>query len=102
MHPGWTDTPGLVEALPRFARLMGPLLRTPAQGTDTLFWLATSSDDGTRAGSLWLDRRPRPFDRVHMTRLSGSDRRRLWALVVGLTGQPDPGPSHAPITTKTP
>ena len=31
MHPGWADTPGLSEALPGFARLMGPLLRTPAR-----------------------------------------------------------------------
>lgn len=100
MHPGWTDTPGLVEALPGFARVMGPLLRTPAQGTDTLLWLATSSDTGAPAGSLWLDRRPRPFDRVPMTRLTGSDRRRLWALVARLSGQPDPAPTHPPITTQ--
>ena len=99
MHPGWTRTPGLFAALPRFARLMGPLLRTPAQGTDTLLWLATTAEASAPAGSLWLDRRPRPFDRLPMTRLSQADRGRLWDLVVGLTGLPDPTPGHLPKTS---
>ena len=41
MHPGWADTPGVRESLPRFRALMGPLLRTPSQGADTMVWLAT-------------------------------------------------------------
>ncbi len=74
MHPGWARTPGLVEALPDFARLMGPLLRTPAEGTDTLVWLATATADETDGpgGSLWLDRRTRPFDRLPATRCRAS------------------------------
>ena len=86
MHPGWARTPGLMEALPAFARLMGPLLRMPAEGIDTLVWLATATPDEIDGpgGSLWLDRRTRPFDRVPTTRLSRSDRRRLWDLVVAL------------------
>lgn len=42
MHPGWADTPGLAAALPRFRRVMRPLLRTPEQGADTITWLATA------------------------------------------------------------
>jgi dehydrogenase/reductase SDR family member 12 len=38
-HPGWVDTPGLASGLPNFAKL-GPLLRTPAEGADTVVWLA--------------------------------------------------------------
>jgi dehydrogenase/reductase SDR family protein 12 len=38
-HPGWVDTPGLASGLPAFAKL-GPLLRTPAEGADTVVWLA--------------------------------------------------------------
>jgi dehydrogenase/reductase SDR family protein 12 len=38
-HPGWVDTPGLASGLPTFAKL-GPLLRTPAEGADTVVWLA--------------------------------------------------------------
>jgi NAD(P)-dependent dehydrogenase (short-subunit alcohol dehydrogenase family) len=40
MHPGWVDTPGLQTGLPRFRTLWRPLLRTPAEGADTVVWLA--------------------------------------------------------------
>jgi NAD(P)-dependent dehydrogenase (short-subunit alcohol dehydrogenase family) len=40
MHPGWVDTPGLQSGLPRFRALWRPLLRTPAEGADTVVWLA--------------------------------------------------------------
>jgi len=90
MHPGWADTPGVEASLPGFYELMGPLLRTPAEGADTIVWLATAPEATARRGKLFLDRRPRPFDRVPATRLSAADRRRLWDLVVGLSGEPDP------------
>lgn len=38
-HPGWVDTPGLASGLPSFTHL-GPLLRTPEEGADTIVWLA--------------------------------------------------------------
>ena len=95
MHPGWADTPGLAEALPGFYRHMRPLLRTPAEGADTIVWLATRSRAGS--GRLYLDRRPRPFDRVPSTRLTAADRRRLWNAVMELSESPDPirGPATA-------
>ena len=104
MHPGWTDTPGLSRALPRFARLMGPLLRTPAEGTDTITWLATTGDREAPGGSLWLDRRPRPFDRLPSTRSTAADRRRLWDVVAGLSSHPHPGrltPTSTPVTGRS-
>jgi dehydrogenase/reductase SDR family protein 12 len=91
MHPGWADTPGLADSLPAFHRFMGPLLRTPTQGIDTIVWLATTPERPT-SGQLYLDRRPRPFDRVPATRLSGRDRRRLWDAVVELAGTPERPP----------
>jgi dehydrogenase/reductase SDR family protein 12 len=90
MHPGWADTPGLAETLPGFYSKMRPLLRTPAQGADTIVWLATDPGVGGVSGKLFLDRRPRPFDRLPSTRLSAADRRRVWEIVVGLSGAPDP------------
>ncbi|MHB8959265.1 MAG: SDR family NAD(P)-dependent oxidoreductase [Candidatus Limnocylindrales bacterium] len=90
MHPGWADTPGLAEALPGFHRLMRPLLRTPAQGADTIVWLAAHPDAMACSGGLFLDRRPRPFDRIPGTRLSASDRLRLWAQVAELASGPGP------------
>lgn len=92
MHPGWADTPGLAQQLPGFHRLMGPILRTPAEGVDTLVWLASAPGADTLSGGLFLDRRRRPFDRVPATRLSAGDRRRLWNAVVKLSGMPDPAP----------
>ena len=92
MHPGWADTPGLAEALPAFHRRMKPILRSPAEGADTIVWLATSSSVPRRGGGLYLDRRTRPFDRIPSTRLTAADRRRLWDFVVELSGAPDPLP----------
>jgi dehydrogenase/reductase SDR family protein 12 len=91
MHPGWADTPGLASSLPRFHRLMEPLLRTPEEGVDTILWLATT---GTRlpSGKLYLDRRVRPFDRLPGTRLTARDRRALWDAIVTLAGGLDPAP----------
>jgi dehydrogenase/reductase SDR family protein 12 len=93
MHPGWADTPGLAETLPAFHRLMRPLLRTPAEGVDTIAWLAAHADPASTSGELFLDRRPRPFDRLPATRLSRDDRRRLWDQVVELAGAHDPAPA---------
>ena len=81
MHPGWADTPGVARSMPTFRRVVGPLLRTPEQGADTLVWLA--ADDGEPArttGLLWLDRRPRPTHRRGATRRADTpdERQRLW------------------------
>ena len=48
MHPGWADTPGLSSSLPRFHRLMRPLLRDPHEGADTIVWLATTDRERDR------------------------------------------------------
>lgn len=89
MHPGWADTPGVARSLPTFRRVVGPLLRTPAEGADTLIWLAV--DDGaplTQAGRFWLDRRPRPLHRLASTRRSDTpeERERLWRWAVEKSG----------------
>ncbi len=92
MHPGWADTPGLADTLPGFHRAMRSLLRTPAQGAETIVWLATRPEARTISGGLYLDHRRRPFDRIPSTRLSAADRARLWDEIVALAGQPDPTP----------
>ncbi len=81
VHPGWADTPGVAESLPTFGRVMGPVLRTPEQGADTLVWLA--ADDGEPLltnGRFWLDRRPRSLHRLPTTwRTDTAERReQLW------------------------
>ena len=62
MHPGWVDTPGLRSSLPRFRRLMRPLLRDARQGADTVVWLGTQPD--ARAGDRRLLARPRTAPRA--------------------------------------
>ena len=59
MHPGWVDTPGLAKSLPAFHRQLSPWLRTPAQGADTIVWLAASPDAHRASGQFWLDRKIR-------------------------------------------
>ncbi len=89
MHPGWAATPGLNEALPRFSRVIAPVMRTPEQGSDTLVWLA--ADNGRPVavnGGFWHDRQLRPIHRLSSTRRSdtSSERERLWGWCVERVG----------------
>jgi dehydrogenase/reductase SDR family protein 12 len=89
MHPGWADTPGVAASLPMFRRVVGPLLRTPAQGADTIAWLV--ADDGeprATTGQFWLDRRVRPIHRLRSTARSDTPtrRRELWDWVAATSG----------------
>jgi len=89
MHPGWADTPGLARSLPAFRRALGPWLRAPADGADTLVWLAV--DEGAplqETGRFWLDRRPRPLHRLASTRRSDTpeERQRLWTWAMEKSG----------------
>jgi dehydrogenase/reductase SDR family protein 12 len=80
MHPGWASTPGVDSGLPTFAKVMAPLLRTPAEGADTLVWLcATQEPDLT--GRFFHDRRPRSTEVLPGTRHDEALRRALWARV---------------------
>jgi dehydrogenase/reductase SDR family member 12 len=78
MHPGWVDTPGITAALPGFHRAMGPLLRTPDEGADTIIWLATADPARLGSGRFWLDRRPRAEYRLPWTREAPGTVRLLW------------------------
>lgn len=87
MHPGWVRTPGIVEALPGFTRLMGPALRTPDQGADTIVWLASADPAQLGSGRFWHDRRFRPVYRIPGARPGQPDQpARLWEWVAGQAG----------------
>ena len=90
LHPGWVDTPGLRTSLPAFARLAGPLLRTPEQGVDTLVWLATGEVAGN--GGFWFDRRRRWTSKLPWTTTTAADAERLWQWAVRSSGGTRPGP----------
>jgi dehydrogenase/reductase SDR family member 12 len=81
VHPGWADTPGLEDSLPRFRSLAKLLLRTPDEGADTIIWLAAAPQAGTSTGRLWHDRRARPFDYLGRTATTATEREVFWRAV---------------------
>lgn len=83
LHPGWADTPGVADALPGFGRLVGPLLRSPEQGADTLVWLAADDAAERCNGCFWLDRRRRSPHKTIFSRMADTPEKRaaLWDLV---------------------
>ena len=88
LHPGWADTPGVDASLPTFSKVMGPLLRTPDQGADTLVWLAADDAALTSNGEFWLDRRQRSIHKLPTTKRTDTEdrRQRLWQWVVEASG----------------
>ncbi|WP_207500298.1 SDR family NAD(P)-dependent oxidoreductase [Klenkia soli] len=58
-HPGWVATDGVTASIPGFGALMGPLLRTPADGADTTVWLLATRP-ASRSPHFWHDRAQRP------------------------------------------
>jgi NAD(P)-dependent dehydrogenase (short-subunit alcohol dehydrogenase family) len=86
MHPGWADTQGVRSSLPRFYRLTRAVLRTPAEGADTITWLAVRRPTPAPSGGFFFDRRPRSTHYVPWTREDEVTRERLWAECERLTG----------------
>jgi NAD(P)-dependent dehydrogenase (short-subunit alcohol dehydrogenase family) len=105
MHPGWVDTPGLSEGLPRFRSLLRPLLRPPADGADTAVWLAAGGPtaEARVAGTtpvttgFFHDRRIRSDHRFPVTHPSGpGDPEHLLAWCAARTGTETPVPGARP------
>ena len=59
MHPGWSDTPGVQKSLPLFRKITRLVLRSHAEGADTIVWMAQSRQAALSSGKLFLDREPR-------------------------------------------
>lgn len=86
MHPGWADTAGVADALPGFGKLVGPLLRSPEEGADTLAWLATEPTAELGNGGFWLDRARRPEHRIPNTKSADSKVDALWREIAEMAG----------------
>jgi NAD(P)-dependent dehydrogenase (short-subunit alcohol dehydrogenase family) len=80
MHPGWADTPAVASSLPRFRRVTQAILRTPAQGADTVVWLAAAPREKLEPGGFYFDRKRRSKHGLPWTRESAADRAALWRL----------------------
>ncbi|GCD91516.1 putative short-chain dehydrogenase/reductase [Nocardioides sp. LS1] len=79
-HPGWADTPGVVDSLPSFHKVTGPFLRDAVGGADTTVWVA-AVEPAPPGGLLWHDRRARPTHLLPRTRTGDAERDRMWAWV---------------------
>jgi dehydrogenase/reductase SDR family member 12 len=90
MHPGWADTDGVRDSLPRFHALTRPVLRSPEQGADTIVWLGAAAEPARCSGYFWHDRRRRPTHLVRRTRESSEDRLQLLAECITLSGGTGP------------
>jgi NAD(P)-dependent dehydrogenase (short-subunit alcohol dehydrogenase family) len=80
MHPGWADTASVKSSLPRFYELTRNLLRTPAEGADTVVWLAVCPRAREWSGSFFFDRKQRRTHLLPFTTETQQDRRALWKL----------------------
>lgn len=78
MHPGWADTPSVETSLPTFHRLTRPFLRTPAEGADTVVWLAASPRAAQWTRCFFFDRAIRRTHLLPLTRESEAQRSELW------------------------
>jgi dehydrogenase/reductase SDR family protein 12 len=90
MHPGWSDTPGIRSSLPGFYKAAKPLLRTAAEGADTITWLGAAPEPGQSSGQFWQDRRPRPTHLLPWTKETAQERERFWEQCVELSGWQEP------------
>lgn len=81
MHPGWADTPGVQESIPLFRKVTKPILRSPAQGADTIAWLTAIHPLPGVSGTFWCDREIRSIHKTPTTRKSDSRvaRDAVWA-----------------------
>jgi dehydrogenase/reductase SDR family member 12 len=80
MHPGWADTPAVRSSLPGFHRVMRAVLRSPAEGADTVVWLVASRAARGLNGQFVFDRVARRKYILPWTRESRDEQRQLWAM----------------------
>jgi len=101
MHPGWADTPSVRTSLPRFYRVMQPLLRSADEGADTIVWLAVCPRLASESGRFWFDRSSRTTHYLPWTKESPADRLRLWELCCHLAGIDLEDAGRAELTPRT-
>ena len=87
-HPGWVDTEGVAESMPRFRAVMRPLLRSPESGADTAAWLVATRPTAAGTTRFWHDRRLRPTSFGPARDQSPQRRERLWDYVAAATDTP--------------
>ncbi|MGV9010462.1 SDR family NAD(P)-dependent oxidoreductase [Brevundimonas sp.] len=67
VHPGWADTAGVKTSLPKFRKVLAPILRNDAEGADTIDWLGAIRPTEV-VDQIWFDRKPRTAHAYAKTR----------------------------------
>ena len=80
MHPGWTDTSLMKKSLPTLHRVTRAILRTPAEGADSVVWLAASPRARQWTGCFFFDRAIRRAHLLPHTGESEEQRLELWRI----------------------
>jgi dehydrogenase/reductase SDR family protein 12 len=70
MHPGWSDTAGVQRSLPRFRKILRPILRDARSGADTAIWLAGTRPAQPEQELVWFDRKVRTAHAYARTRIT--------------------------------
>ncbi len=70
MHPGWADTDGVKRSLPRFRKILKPILRDAISGADTVLWLAGTRPAQAEEELVWFDRKARTAHVYPRTRVT--------------------------------
>lgn len=100
MHPGWADTPGVQTSIPGFWRVTRSILRSSAEGADTVVWLAACDKAAEEPGRFWFDRKARSTYLVPGKRETVAERELLWRSLHQWSGLPldqfGPEPSSTP------
>lgn len=96
MHPGWSDTEGVRTSIPGFHKAFQAKLRDPAQGADTIVWLALEDSTTLQPGAFYLDRQPQA---KHLTlggtKYSKQEAAELYDKVLALAGLKQQGAAAA-------
>jgi dehydrogenase/reductase SDR family protein 12 len=79
MHPGWADTAGVQRSLPRFRKILAPILRDAHSGADTAIWLAAARPSQSPGENVWFDRKARSSHAYPHTRISNETAQSLVA-----------------------
>ena len=77
MHPGWVDTEGVQNSIPRFYQWSKKHLRTPEQGSDSIVWLAVVDAHRLQNGGFCFDRQFKNPYLLPFTKESTSQRQNM-------------------------
>lgn len=88
MHPGWAETVAVKEAMPDFHKKNAQMFRSPAEGADTITYLAaTKKLTMEQSGKFFFDRQQVPMALPWTgTETNAEDQQKVWKAVAAYVG----------------